>query len=370
MKFVFWQTEVSPHMAGLASALVEAGESVIFVAGEARSKRRSSMGWPDEVGGLLNIIYLRNRRHARELVKAFGDDAVHVVQGLLYNGKMKWPRSVLRKVGAKWGVVMETVNEHTPLYRLKRSIYGYYFKNERLRPDFVLAIGDKTPAWVSKRGYVDERIFSFAYFLSISRARNSGSEGSSKGPFRIGFVGRIDKGKRLDLLIDALCGLGERNYVLVVIGDGSLRSDLEKAAYQKLGEGRVRFYGTLDMDQVYNEESKMDCLVLPSDHDGWGAVVSESLLMGVPVVCSDACGSSVVVKALKGGYVFEAGNILSLRRALDKIMSNGRISFQDKMVLSRKAEDIGSRAGASYLKSIVQFVYANGSRPCPPWCSE
>ena len=60
---------------------------------------------------------------------------------------------------------------------------------------------------------------------------------------------------------------------------------------------RVQWFGKFPMSEVAKKMADADCLVLPSLHDGWGAVVSEALIAGTPVICSDACGSAGVVEA-------------------------------------------------------------------------
>ena len=51
-----------------------------------------------------------------------------------------------------------------------------------------------------------------------------------------------------------------------------------------------------------------DCLVLPSRYDGWGAVISEALMVGTPVICSDNCGAANVVTASNVGSVFSTND--------------------------------------------------------------
>ena len=88
------------------------------------------------------------------------------------------------------------------------------------------------------------------------------------------------------------------------------------------------FFGILPMSKIPKIIRKTDCLVLSSRHDGWGAVASEALLEGTPVICSNACGSSVAVKASKVGGIFVSEDLKSLIRfctnsiKLKKYLSN------------------------------------------------
>jgi glycosyltransferase involved in cell wall biosynthesis len=99
--------------------------------------------------------------------------------------------------------------------------------------------------------------------------------------------------------------------------------------------------------------SKTDCLVLPSIHDGWGAVTSEALMVGTPVICSNACGSSVAVKASKVGGVFISENLKSLTKILYKQYKIGKISITQRKIVSKWAKCLDANSGAKYLDLIL-----------------
>jgi len=107
--------------------------------------------------------------------------------------------------------------------------------------------------------------------------------------------------------------------------------------------------------------------VLPSRHDGWGAVVSEALMAGTPVVCSDSCGSAGVVRASGQGGVFRSGDREALLSMLKQVIAKGRLPSTDKLSLASWAESLGESAGAAYLLQILDHVVGHIARPSPPW---
>ena len=58
-----------------------------------------------------------------------------------------------------------------------------------------------------------------------------------------------------------------------------------------------------------------DLLALPSRWDGWGLVVNEALAVGVPVIASNACGASDLIRQDVNGYVFTSEDAASLRES-------------------------------------------------------
>jgi glycosyltransferase involved in cell wall biosynthesis len=108
-----------------------------------------------------------------------------------------------------------------------------------------------------------------------------------------------------------------------------------------------------------------DCLVLPSEHEGWGAVTSEALMVGIPVICSNACGSSIVVKASGVGGIFLCNNQKSLTRILIKQYKECTFYIKKKKRIIRWAKCLDANSGAKYLDSILNNtakILIN-----PPW---
>lgn len=110
-----------------------------------------------------------------------------------------------------------------------------------------------------------------------------------------------------------------------------------------------------------------DCLVLPSRYDGWGAVVSEALMAGTPVICSDRCGAVEVVYASKVGGVFPADNLDALIDMLARQYALGVQTTASRKGLAEWARCLGANAGALYLAQLLDYPSGSGNRLCPPW---
>jgi glycosyltransferase involved in cell wall biosynthesis len=113
--------------------------------------------------------------------------------------------------------------------------------------------------------------------------------------------------------------------------------------------------------------AQADCLVLPSVHDGWGAVISEALMVGTPVICSDACGAAGVVKASGSGGVFRRDRFDELQFELNKQLQSGSIDIDNRIRIASWARALDANAGARYLINIFDYSINGGIRPSPPW---
>lgn len=79
---------------------------------------------------------------------------------------------------------------------------------------------------------------------------------------------------------------------------------------------QFHFLGVKTNREVQERMRTGDLLVLPSLYDGWGTVVNEALQNGMRVLCSDACGASVLLDGCVRGASFPAASRENMREAL------------------------------------------------------
>jgi glycosyltransferase involved in cell wall biosynthesis len=364
----FWQRIVSPHMAELAVALARLGCRVTYLAQDELSDDRRRLGWA--VPGLEGVrLRMVSRQSAVACLEDASQDSIHLCQGLWRNGYIRNVQSALAARGMRQWVLMETVDDDGCKGLFKRSAYAAIVRNRCSYLNGLLALGGGTPAWVVARGMPAERVFSFAYFLrdvSESQPADALFDNSPEHPFRVAFVGQFVDRKRFPLLVDALAHDSRRKFELLVVGGGPRELEWRAYAERRLA-GRVRWIGKLPSLRIASTLRGVDCLVLPSRHDGWGAVISEALLAGTPAICSDRCGAAEVVRASAVGGVFPTGDVLCLARLLAGEMDRGNVSPIRREQLAEWARCLGASAGAKYLIEILAHADGQAPRPTPPW---
>jgi glycosyltransferase involved in cell wall biosynthesis len=361
----FWQRIVSPHIAGLAVALAEQGCDVHYVAENEMSPDRSSLGWslPEMKG--VDLRYVRRSKDVKDYVATSSASSVHLCQGVRANGTVSDAQKRLADRGLRHWVLMETIQDTGWIGPLKRFAYKGLFRRQQSRLNGVLAIGYGTPDWVTARGIPPKVVFPFAYFLR-DRPVNFTSAPIVGMPFRFAFAGQFVGRKRLPMVVDALASLPCRQAELIVAGSGPLERIWRAYAERHL-PGRVRWVGGLPSAIVLDMLGEVDCLVLPSRHDGWGAVVSEALMSGTPAICSDRCGAAGVVASSGVGGVFAHDNPAELASLLARAVASGPPTLEGRTSLAQWATSLGARTGARYLLNILAHVDGQASRPAPPW---
>lgn len=368
----FWQRILTPHMGALAAAVAERGYSVTFVANARMSANRAAQGWEAPALGKAQFELAISETEIGVLVEAAPIDSIHLCQGLRGNALVGQAQRLIRQRGLRHWAILESLDDSGWAGIIRRALYRNLLRRWGSQLEGVLAIGWNTPEWIAALGLPRARIIPFAYFLSDvgGGGRAEAVAVSQAGrPFRFMFVGQLVKLKRVAALVEALAELNGADVELWVVGGGPLEASL-KAQAARLLPGRVNWLGVQPMSAVPALMAQADCLLLPSRHDGWGAVVSESLMVGTPAICSDACGSATAVQASGVGGVFVSGDKDDLVRLMRQCFAKGKISPNERMRISSWATSLGADAGAQYLVEILLYASQGGSKPMPPWgCS-
>lgn len=360
---------ISPHVSHLADSLCRLGYRVTYVYFYELTQYRISQGWTFNRFLYADVVRCSTLKDALRIINRSSVDSVHICGGLRSNGLVGWSLRLLLVRGRRVWIQMETVNDQGRLGWLKRLVYRLHALYLRDSICGVLAIGDRTMSWLSARGFREGSLFPFAYFISHEHvyskvpsypARDSGER------FEFLYVGGLLQIKNVDLLVRALAKSRIGAFRLTIVGDGPLKPELMRLAESSLQQA-VRWLGWQPMDRVPDIIAAADCLVLPSHHDGWGVVISEALLNGTRVICSDNCGSANLVRASGAGDIFKSNNCVDLTRALEHEYRKGSQPNCRRARLNAWSRCLTSEAGAQYLQKILNHSEDHPDKPMPPW---
>lgn len=130
-------------------------------------------------------------------------------------------------------------------------------------------------------------------------------------------AGRPDRTKRFDILLRAY-SKSNKNYPLVIFGDGKLLNKLKRLAEALDLSNHVIFAGFSENILPALRQAKL--YVSSSDVEGLPTVIIESLIAGTPVVATNAGGSYELLKNRMNRWVVPRGDVEALARAMDDIL--------------------------------------------------
>jgi glycosyltransferase involved in cell wall biosynthesis len=238
-----------------------------------------------------------------------------------------------------------------PQNALRRTLYRVQLK----APHVFLPYGDSTHEFLRQYGVSQERIVQ-AYntvdvedkYQRIDSLREMGRcmlqsvFGEQVPRPLVVYVGRLTAGKRVEDAIRALhCLSSERGVhaALWVVGDGSMRNNLEQLAHSLGLSPQVVFAGRVPLDGDAAALSISDVSVFPGDH---GLAINLSMALGTPVVASDLPGpdGEMVIHG-KTGWRFPVGDTTALAEAvLEALHAPNRdtiVQRAQQEVLSRRS---------------------------------
>jgi glycosyltransferase involved in cell wall biosynthesis len=249
-------------------------------------------------------------------------------------------------------------DKHTFITRVKTALrpllYTVYGAMLRRRIAGVFAISPLAVSQYQQIGIAKEKIFPFGYF--VPRTACLHSIPPMTAALKLIFIGTLIERKGLDILINAVSKVNENviRVTLDVYGSGD-------AGQFNFDSSTVRYCGLIPFGQAQTVIADYDALVLPSRYDGWGVVVNEALLAGVPVICSDCVGAGAVVEKWQCGVIFASENVADLASKLNTLVSAPDSLLKLRVAAQQAAAVLDPEMAGRYIFDVLR----NNAPDCP-----
>lgn len=146
-----------------------------------------------------------------------------------------------------------------------------------------------------------------------------------QGPLRLGFLGRLEPFKGLDLLLDAVSRISTEKVTLNIAGVGVDKYVQHLKTTWSLPN--VEYFGLVDPESFLPE---IDVLVVPSNyHDPAPRVVLEALAYGIPVLGNSYGGMSELIEEGKSGWIWDLSQPDALFKSIEKLVDE-RENYQGR----------------------------------------
>lgn len=228
-------------------------------------------------------------------------------------------------VGRMAGVPVVVNNQRNLTYwfsgGVREKVYRYV---NRHLVDAVLVNGDTARRELIDRfATPDEKIIEIG--AGIDTIRFAGADPDEElsrrlglsGRRVVGIVGKLSPVKNHRLFLDAAAAIAavRDDVEFLIVGDGSLRAELEDRAAAPGLEGRVHFVGA--REDVPSILKLLDVFVLSSRSEGMPNAVMEAMAAGLPVVATGVGGVPEIVDDGVTGILVADGDV---RRLTDSVL--------------------------------------------------
>jgi glycosyltransferase involved in cell wall biosynthesis len=318
----FWWDYPGAHYSPLFAALRETGVDVRVYYFSKLPTWRKGMGWCAESELPVGEKYVDNDQDINQLVL----DERNRIHILPVPTKEGIRRKLLR------AFVYEKVrwfhwSECSRPSLLARVIL--FFKIQRVRRSAVGAfgIGETARSQFARYGLDPVRVGLLPYSispLSTSIAPDEKIVRFIRNRKAFVFVGALCPRKGVDVLLKAFASVIQRNadlstdWVLIIAGPDRKGGRYAHLAERLKIESRVMWYGVVSQSNVARVVSAADVFILPSRHDGWGAVLNEAASLGKGLISTEQTGAAHhLINHGINGYRVRGGCVNSLRMAME-----------------------------------------------------
>ncbi len=252
----------------------------------------------------------------------FRPDVVHVVDpSLLGAAGITWGKRLGAPVISSYHTNLATYCGYYHLTALIEPLWAYrrYLHNQCA---ITLCPSPSTADELRKRGFdrvalwgrgVDCEQFSPS---QRSWAWRRQITGNAQTPIAL-YVGRLSQEKNLWHLIAAMDEIERAGGWLVVVGDGPIRADLERALIGR----RATFTGYLHGEALARAYASSNVFVFPSLTETYGQAVVEAMASGLPVVAYDAEGVRDNVTHERTGLLAPPDDVAMFKRNLARALT-------------------------------------------------
>lgn len=321
MRLVFWMNLPSHHQASFFAAVHSLVPNMVVLYYESVPTSRLEMGWEADQGLAPYEGFVSPVLSSLESVTAWRE-AVHIVPGY---GSV-FLRKLVKKLSSEGVAWVHWSERSRPGFRWLLSypikfLHACKVNNSALG---AFAIGDLAINDFLSWGIDRRKIVNLPYSMGLE-ADFSGAPDQEIQEFvsdrrAFLYVGSLYDGKGVDVLIKAFSVVAAHNdaWCLVLVGNEK-EGDKYRRSVARLGlEDRVLFRGVVPASEIYSVYKAADVFVLPSRYDGWGMVLNEAAMAGLPLIGSTGAGGSLhLIQQGFNGFRVKPGSAFELSWAMN-----------------------------------------------------
>lgn len=259
---------------------------------------------------ILNIL-LGPFRAIKLLKKHWNDfDIIHT-----HTGSFAWASTFFRK---KCKIVthvheVSIPNKNSIPVTIYMNLQNFLLKNAAKNSNLVITVSNYMRKFLLDNWKI-KNIVSINNGVDLNLFKPLKSKDLSIKKKRILFVGRLTRRKGILELIDAFKEIKDKDYTLLIIGDGDLKSMVKNNIELDSRISWIPNIKNKDLPKYYNSS---DLVVVPSYYEPSGLVPREALACGVPILIAN----NTALKEIKIAYFFNGLDPSNISKSIKKCLN-------------------------------------------------
>lgn len=302
------------------------------------------------IRGWRGILFLY--KNLRRCIKKYKPQIAHVQ----YMAPGAQPIFILKVLGVKH--ILATVHTDADIYknlRLPRFVQEYCLKaftciTLRAEENFFGSskLYEKNTALHKRNHFTIHN--SVPSHISIAEKMRALSV-----PSVIGVVSRMEHIKGMDLVVPAFSKVRKiiPDVQLLVVGDGSLLSQMKKQAHDLDVEHAIKWVGRQNQEKLQDWYDHIDIFWMPSRSEGFGLSALEAMARGCVVIASDVGGLPELVLNASNGKLVPSDSVEELCNASLELLSKPQLW----QTMSEQARQGASRFSQKHYSTLITNLY-------------
>ena len=270
-------------------------------------------------GRIISKGYLKNIHDFNPDIIMVGEFGPDCIIALLYRKFMRKKYKIISICDDSYNMVAEN-NDFSLIHKYLRKIITPHI-------DDLILVEPKVTKWYQEtydKGFFfpiikNETTARAEYKNVLPLSKTIAEENDLVDKYIFLFVGRLVAIKNINTILSSFISLNAKNAVLVIIGDGIERKNLEKISEKH--SDRIIFTGRLEGADLLKWYNVADCFILASYQEPFGAVTNEALLAGCKGLISEKAGSQCLIDNGKNGYTFNPYDTNELTKKMGLMMN-------------------------------------------------
>lgn len=174
----------------------------------------------------------------------------------------------------------------------------------------------------SIKNYTNNEVYVIPNIVDINRFSIVSSNKKRK-EFTFISICHLKDNKNVDLTIKAFSEVLKvyKDSKLIVVGDGSEKSNLIEIAKNLNVIDKIEFVGAVSREKLNSYINKANAFVLPSKYETFGIAYIEALACGLPIITTK-CGGPEDFFNEEIGYMIPVGDLKELEKAMIDVIKN------------------------------------------------
>ena len=265
---------------------------------------------------------------------------------ILWTGLWAHPQTVFHKISF---LFTRFIYRHSEAIIVYGEHVKKYLVNLGIDPGKIFCASHATSNSVYNRDISEAEKLELKQSLSVGRKKV------------ILYVGRLEKCKGINYLIEALSELRALNPLMFFIGSGKERQILEEECRKHALV--YLFLEHIPNSELYRYYAIADIFVLPSIttptfKEPWGMVINEAMNQACPVIATDAVGAAMggLIDNGINGLVVAERNSLALRGAIETVLKDDHMRYAMGKSAKKKIEGWTPQKTSEGFYRAVEYV--------------